>query len=181
MNHSCLKRILFGLLLTGNHLCAQEIIPFTDSTHVNAYYILRGAIVKNFTDTLWLLNKQSFEKYRSAHSLLFPSWENADQIILQMDQRDTLVRKLYEERKQAYDALYALNEQFYHTSEQYIQQTKDTLDRMNGQIFTIKGQLDRANQNLDTAVEYIKSAKKDRYRYLIIGLLAGGIIGYILN
>lgn len=178
-----LRFLLLAYLTHTTCLWSQEQVqvPFNDSTNILVYYIPRGVGVLNLTDTLWLLNRPSFQKYRTAHRLLFHTKDTYENLIGQMEIQDSLIYRLYEERTSAYDKMYKLNRDFYDTTRQFVQLTRDSLDRMSLNIHTVQGQLDRANQHLEVAVDYIKSAKKDRYRYLLIGLLAGGIVGYILH
>ncbi|MBK9109839.1 MAG: hypothetical protein IPM92_16065 [Saprospiraceae bacterium] len=173
--------VLCSIYSTANMAQLLDPLKMGDSVNINVYYITRGIQLDNQLDTLWLFNKPTFDKYNKAYKLLFTSSDSYENLIKQMETRDSLVNKLLEERKSAYDALFKLNQDFYNTSGNYIKSTQDSLIRMTGQLTTLSGQLNRANENLDQAIEYIKSAKKDRYKYLIIGFLAGGIIGYVLH
>ncbi|MBK8953993.1 MAG: hypothetical protein IPM34_00345 [Saprospiraceae bacterium] len=168
------------LSITGNTQL-RDPIAIRDSMNVNVYYITRGIQLDNQLDTLWLFNKPTFEKYNKAYRLLFSSSDTYEDLIKNMETRDSLVLTLYEERKSAYEALFKLNQDFYKTTGTYIKTTQDSLTSMNVQLHALSGQLDRANLHLDQALEYIKSAKRDRYKYFIIGFLAGGIIGYVLH
>lgn len=177
-------QILTGLCILLNSATFAQLrdpLKMIDSVNINVYYITRGIQLDNQLDTLWLFNKPTFDKYNKAYKLLFTSSDSYENLIKQMEARDSLVNALLGERKSAYDALFKLNQDFYNTSGAYIRSTQDSLVRVTGQLHSLSGQLDRANEHLDQAIEYIKSAKKDRYKYLIIGFLAGGIIGYVLH
>lgn len=173
---------VFGIFMYSSAVAQlRDPLVMSDSVNINVYFITRGIQLDNQLDTLWLFNKPTFDKYNTAYKLLFTSSDSYENLIKQMETRDSLVVRLYEERKSAYDALFKLNQDFYTTTGSYIKTTQDSLIRMTGQLNALSGQLDRANEHLDQAIEYIKSAKKDRYKYLIIGFLAGGIIGYVLH
>lgn len=164
-------------------LNAQQGIPleFTDDQSIKTYFLTKDKALINRTDTLYLLNKPSFEQYHRAHRLLFAATESYEGLILNLESRDSLLNLLYNERRIAYDSLISLNKSFYEKTGVFIKNNADTLNQISFNLATVKTQLDKADGKLDEAVTYIKKAKWEKYRYLLIGLLAGGITGYILK
>lgn len=179
-----LRIIIFIVICCRLHtVVAQQGIPleFTDDQSIKTYFLTKDKALINRTDTLYLLNKPSFEQYHRAHRLLFAATESYEGLILNLESRDSLLNLLYNERRVAYDSLISLNKSFYDKTGVFIKNNADTLHQISFNLGTVKSQLDRADGKLDEAVTYIKKAKWEKYRYLLIGLLAGGITGYILK
>lgn len=175
---------IFSMICFGQiNLMSQQGIPleFKDDQSIKTYFLTKDKLLINRTDTLYLLNKPSFEQYHRAHRLLFAATESYEGLILNLESRDSLLNLLYNERKVSYDSLISLNKSFYDKTGVFIKNNADTLSQISVNLGSVKVQLDRAEGKLDEAVTHIRKAKWEKYRYLLFGLLAGGITGYILK
>ncbi|CAH0997692.1 hypothetical protein EMA8858_03826 [Emticicia aquatica] len=165
-------QILF-ILVFISHLSHGQQKIFNDSTNITTYISLKNDVIVNACDSLFILNAKTYKIYETALTNIKKKASIDNEIMKYYSESLQLTMKRIDAQNSEYKELKNLTNHLISDSQTFVNTTQKQLTDVNTILSDSKSMLTAVNKNLDNVIAEIKNSKKERWKLLGNGVLAG--------